>query len=106
MAQMPINQSHELHGAYQAHRRPARLEVVHGAAHGGAGFYTLLDSSLDGDTDHDVENLTGSPYGGDLLIGNALPNVITASLSPVMRVPATDAFRAMPSWTPVSSKRL
>ena len=37
--QMPINQAHELSGAYQKLGLPVRLEVVHGAAHGGAAFY-------------------------------------------------------------------
>ena|SRR5438093_165445 len=38
-AQMPINQSHELHGAYQKVKAPVQFEVVHGAGHGGAAFY-------------------------------------------------------------------
>ena len=37
--QMPINQAHELMGAYKKLDLPAHLEVVHGAAHGGAAFY-------------------------------------------------------------------
>lgn len=37
--QMPINQAHELMGAYEKLALPAHLEVVHGAAHGGAAFY-------------------------------------------------------------------
>jgi acetyl esterase/lipase len=37
--QMPINQSHELCGAYQKVKAPVQFEVVHGAAHGGALFY-------------------------------------------------------------------
>ena len=37
--QMPINQAHELMGAYKKLNLPAQLEVVHGAAHGGAAFY-------------------------------------------------------------------
>jgi acetyl esterase/lipase len=37
--QMPINQSHELCGAYQKVKAPVQFEVVHGAAHGGATFY-------------------------------------------------------------------
>ena len=37
--QMPINQSHELQGAYEKVNAPVQLEVVHGAAHGGAAFY-------------------------------------------------------------------
>jgi acetyl esterase/lipase len=37
--QMPINQSHELHGAYKAAGLPVRFEVLHGAGHGGARFY-------------------------------------------------------------------
>lgn len=36
--QMPINQSHELHGAYKAHGLQVHFEVVHGAAHGGEQF--------------------------------------------------------------------
>ena len=37
--QMPINQSHELCGAYKNVGAPVQFEVVHGAAHGGAAFY-------------------------------------------------------------------
>ncbi len=37
--QMPINQTHELHGKYVELGLPVRLEVVHGAAHGGAAFH-------------------------------------------------------------------
>jgi acetyl esterase/lipase len=37
--QMPINQSHELCGAYQKVKAPVQFEIVHGAAHGGAAFY-------------------------------------------------------------------
>jgi acetyl esterase/lipase len=37
--QMPINQSHELHGRYQAVGRPVQFEVIHGGRHGGAAFY-------------------------------------------------------------------
>ena len=37
--QVPINQSHELHGAYKQHGLKVQFEVVHGGAHGGAGFF-------------------------------------------------------------------
>lgn len=37
--QMPINQSHELEGAYERAGLAAELVVVHGAAHGGDAFY-------------------------------------------------------------------
>jgi acetyl esterase/lipase len=37
--QMPINQSHELEGAYEKAGLDAKLIVVHGAGHGGAAFY-------------------------------------------------------------------
>jgi acetyl esterase/lipase len=37
--QMPINQAHELHGAYKAAGGKVQLEVIHGAAHGGKTFY-------------------------------------------------------------------
>src|SRR3954471_6873164 len=37
--QMPINQSHELAGAYERAGAPVQFVVVHGAAHGGAAFY-------------------------------------------------------------------
>jgi acetyl esterase/lipase len=39
--QMPINQSHELHGAYRSVKAPVEFEVVHGAGHGGAQFYDV-----------------------------------------------------------------
>jgi acetyl esterase/lipase len=38
--QMPINQSHELQGAYEQLGLDATLVVVHGSAHGGDAFYT------------------------------------------------------------------
>ena len=38
--QMPVNQSLELVGAYEKASAPVRLEIVHGGAHGGEGFYT------------------------------------------------------------------
>ena len=37
--QMPINQAHELHGAYKAAELDAEFDVVHGAGHGGPAFY-------------------------------------------------------------------
>jgi len=46
--QMPINQSHELHGAYEALKLDGDLIVVHGGAHGGDVFYEgdRLDRAL------------------------------------------------------------
>jgi len=37
--QMPINQSHELHGAYKQAGLEVKFEVVHGARHGGPQFF-------------------------------------------------------------------
>lgn len=37
--QMPINQAHELVGAYERVQRPVEFIVLHGAGHGGAAFY-------------------------------------------------------------------
>jgi acetyl esterase/lipase len=37
--QMPINQAHELEGAYERLGLDATLDVVHGAAHGGSAFF-------------------------------------------------------------------
>ena len=37
--QMPINQSHEIHGKYETVGLPVYFEVVHGAEHGGEAFY-------------------------------------------------------------------
>jgi acetyl esterase/lipase len=37
--QVPINQSHELAGRYEALELPMAFEVVHGAAHGGDAFF-------------------------------------------------------------------
>jgi acetyl esterase/lipase len=37
--QMPINQAHQLEGAYKALGLDVSLDVVHGGAHGGALFY-------------------------------------------------------------------
>ena len=38
--QMPINQSHELTGAYKKYNIDVFFDVVYGAAHGGDLFYT------------------------------------------------------------------
>jgi len=38
--QMPINQAHELEGAYHRAGLPVRFDVVHGAGHGGPAFTT------------------------------------------------------------------
>jgi acetyl esterase/lipase len=40
--QMPINQAHELEGAYEALGMDVTFDVVHGSAHGGPGFYDEL----------------------------------------------------------------
>jgi len=37
--QMPINQTHEIHGKYKSLGLPVHFEVVHGAQHGGELFY-------------------------------------------------------------------
>ena len=37
--QMPVNQALELAGAYQKVKAPVQLEIISGAAHGGAKFY-------------------------------------------------------------------
>ncbi len=37
--QMPINQSHELHGVYKSAGLDVAFEALHGAAHGGPRFY-------------------------------------------------------------------
>lgn len=37
--QMPINQAHELHGAYKSKDLPVDFEVIYGSAHGGKAFY-------------------------------------------------------------------
>jgi acetyl esterase/lipase len=46
--QMPINQAHELEGAYEKHGLDAHLEVVHGGGHLGDHFYARqhLDPAL------------------------------------------------------------
>ena len=38
--QMPINQSHELQGAYEKMGLDVYFDVVHGAAHGGDAFFS------------------------------------------------------------------
>lgn len=38
--QMPINQAHELHGAYAKVGLDVQFQVIHGAAHGGNIFYS------------------------------------------------------------------
>ncbi len=49
--QMPINQSHELQGAYEKLGLPVRMVVMHGSGHGGPAFtsaesLTLIDEFL------------------------------------------------------------
>jgi hypothetical protein len=43
---MPINQSHELQGAYEHNDLKADLHVIHGAAHGGEQFYDSVRIDL------------------------------------------------------------
>jgi Ca2+-binding RTX toxin-like protein len=45
-------------------------------ATGGAGNDTLDDGLPTGDSNHEIENLIGSPFGGDVLTGNATANQI------------------------------
>jgi acetyl esterase/lipase len=44
--QMPINQSHELQGAYEAAKLPVQFYVVHGGKHGGPEFYDDARTAL------------------------------------------------------------
>ena len=44
--QMPINQAHELHGAYKQYDLPVHLEVIHGAEHGTPEFFDETRTSL------------------------------------------------------------
>ena len=44
--QMPINQSHELEGAYERAGLDAKLIVVHGAGHGGGAFFDAERTKL------------------------------------------------------------
>jgi acetyl esterase/lipase len=44
--QMPINQSHELCGAYEKLNLPVQFVVVHGAVHGGAAFYDAEQTAI------------------------------------------------------------
>jgi acetyl esterase/lipase len=44
--QMPINQSHELHGAYKKLGLDVHFEVVHGARHGGDEFFDTERTAL------------------------------------------------------------
>jgi dipeptidyl aminopeptidase/acylaminoacyl peptidase len=44
--QMPINQSHELHGAYKQAGLDVAFEVVHGARHGGPEFFDAARTEL------------------------------------------------------------
>ena len=44
--QMPINQSHELHGKFRELGLIVRFEVVHGAAHGGKAFHDAQRTRL------------------------------------------------------------
>ena len=45
-AQMPINQSHELHGKFKSLGLSVALYVLHGAAHGGRVFYDEARTKL------------------------------------------------------------
>lgn len=44
--QMPINQSHELHGVAKEQGLDVQFEVVHGAAHGGGAFFDAERTAL------------------------------------------------------------
>lgn len=57
--QVPINQSHELHGRYKEVGLAARLEVIHEGAHGGPKFYDDSRINL-------VERFFAKHLGGDV----------------------------------------
>jgi acetyl esterase/lipase len=44
--QMPINQSHELHGVAKENGLTTHFEVIHGAGHGGEGFFDAERTEL------------------------------------------------------------
>lgn len=44
--QMPINQTHEIHGKYKELGLPVHFEVVHGAEHGGELFYDSTRTAM------------------------------------------------------------
>lgn len=44
--QMPINQSHELHGVAKEHGLDVHFEVIHGSAHGGPAFFDQERTAL------------------------------------------------------------
>jgi len=71
--QMPINQSHELEGAYERAGLDAKLIVVHGAAHGGGAFFdaerinvvaAFLDEHLRRDLASDVRSASEPSEAG------------------------------------------
>lgn len=60
--QMPINQSHELEGAYEKLGLPVRLVVVHGSGHGGPAFTSDANLALiDGFLRHHVDAPAAKP---------------------------------------------
>jgi dipeptidyl aminopeptidase/acylaminoacyl peptidase len=59
--QAPINQSHELEGAYKALALPVQFETVHGAAHGGRMFYDDKRVSIVTQFLHSVLHLRPQP---------------------------------------------
>jgi len=71
--QMPINQSHELEGAYERAGLDAKLIVVHGAGHGGGAFFdaerinlvaAFLDEHLRRDLASDVRSVSEPSEAG------------------------------------------
>lgn len=44
--QAPINQSHELHGKYQAVKRPCEFVVLYGSQHGGREFFDAQRAAI------------------------------------------------------------
>ena len=44
--QMPINQTHELHGVAKEYGLDVHFEVIHGAAHGGNAFFDEQRTAL------------------------------------------------------------
>ncbi len=56
--QMPINQAHEMMGAYKKQGVPAQLEVVYGGGHGGKLFFTPEQMNQTADFLHSAMPLT------------------------------------------------
>ena len=98
--QMPINQAHELHGAYQRARLPVSFEVLHNSKHGGPEFFQ--EERLNKLSDELLRTLT--PRSG-AIVGDASANAGGRVLRDLEYVPNGHERQRLDLYLPENAKK-